>query len=68
MQPRRYLVCTRDPGETPQDDWSWNPFASALSPWGVRLVVRILYGWGYSDLSVLVERLEVARGADPGAD
>jgi hypothetical protein len=59
----RYTVSTRDPGDTPDEDWAWVPFASTASPWGLRLILRELYGFGYGDLSVLVQRL--APQADP---
>jgi hypothetical protein len=53
----RYLVCTIDPGPRPDDEFERNPFASALTAWGLRVILRILYARGYDVVSITVEKI-----------
>jgi hypothetical protein len=51
-----YRVSTWDPGDGPEEDFSWNPRFQGLTKWGLRAALRELYGMSYSSVSVLVER------------
>ncbi len=56
-----YRVSTWDPGDAP-DDWDWTVVATGLSRWQLRGALRELYGRGYGEASILVQR-EQARAA-----
>lgn len=54
-----YRVSTYDVGDTPDDPWRWSVIARNVTKWGLRAVLRTLYGRGYDrDLSILVAREE----------
>lgn len=50
-----YRISTRDPGDTPDDEWTWNPRYVGLSLWGLRDAIRTIRGMGYDPVSYLVE-------------
>jgi hypothetical protein len=51
-----YRVSTRDTGDTPEDEFFWNLRFEGLAKWALRPALRELYGMGYPDVSVLVEK------------
>jgi hypothetical protein len=57
-----YSVSTRDPGQSPLDDWAWRVRYRRLPKWSIRQALRELRGRGYeNDISILVERESAAR-------
>lgn len=61
-----YLVSKYDPTDEPplnaldaSHQGRWFPFAAATK-WGVREVLRELYGWGYDTVTILVETIDDA--------
>lgn len=52
-----YRLSTRDPGDTPDEEWFWNRRHSGLSLFALRNAIRAARDLGYDDdVSILVER------------
>lgn len=65
----KYIVCKWDPIDEPHEetenakigDFRWFEFASSVTKWGLRTIIRELFGRGYSDVSILVESISDQR-------
>lgn len=51
-----YTVSTHDTGDTPDDDWAWIVRATGVGKWGLRPILRGLYGQAYDVHSIAVDR------------
>lgn len=51
-----YTVSTYDTGDTPDDDWAWTVIATGVTKWGLRAILRTLYGQSYDVNSIAVDR------------
>lgn len=51
-----YTVSTYDMNDCPGKDGKWTEVAEGVTKWGLRPILRELYGQGYSNVSIAVDR------------
>jgi hypothetical protein len=55
-----YRISLYDVADDPGQEGDWRIEWAGLSLWGLRRVLRLAYGRGYSEVSILVEREDLA--------
>lgn len=56
-----YCVSTYDPSDDRGRHGDWTDVAVGVSLWGLRSILRELYGQGYSRVSIRVDQMEAPK-------